>query len=436
MPRSASDLWQGAGRRVRTRGRLGVRRLRASWLPILQCAFAAGLALWVAGDLVGHERPFFAPIAAVISLGVSLNSRLRRAAELVVGVSLGVLVGDLLIAEIGSGVWQLILVVAIAIALATFFDGGNLIVAQAGASAVLVATLLPPSDMGGIDRCVDALIGGGAGILIAAAFPVNPVRIVRREARRVLDDLATVLTEVATALRDSDAELAARALRRARDTQPVIDALRTAVGSAGEVAAVSPMHRPRRRMLLRYRELSVRADYAHRNARVLARRALTAIEDGERLPPQLADAISDLVIPIGALIRELGQDGDRERVRPVLLESVHRATVLAGEAYRSAPGPDGTDHADATDTDATDSDATATATATATDGADAETPDVTGDDRGDPAGAVPTAPSVSVPVCVAQVRSIAVDLLQATGMTRGEAMRALREQLPPPDSGS
>ncbi|MEV1293904.1 FUSC family protein [Pseudonocardia sp. NPDC049635] len=371
--------------RVRARGRRGARRVRASWLPILQCAVAAGLALWVAGDLLGHVRPFFAPIAAVISLGVSLNSRLRRAAELVVGVSLGVLVGDLIIAEIGSGVWQLMLVVALAITLATFFDGGNLIVAQAGASAVLVTTLLPPGDSGGIDRCVDALVGGLAGILVAAVIPVNPIRFVRRSARRVLDDLVTVLTDVASALRRNDRESAARALRRARDTQTAIDELRTAVGAAGEVAAVSPLHRPRRRMLRRYRELTDRADYAHRNARVLARRTLAALEDHEHVPEELPEAITELAAAVGALIRELGQDGDRERARPAFLDAVGRSPVLADPSATTGPR-EGT-------------------------------------------------PAVSVPVLVAQVRSIALDLLQATGMSRAEALHALRDRIPDADLG-
>ena len=75
---------------------------------------------------------------------MSLANRLRRAVELVVGVSLGVLVGDLLVSVIGSGWWQIALVVTLAVAAAVFADGGTLLVNQAGASAVLVATLLPP----------------------------------------------------------------------------------------------------------------------------------------------------------------------------------------------------------------------------------------------------------------------------------------------------
>ena len=121
------------------------------------------------------------------------------------GVSLGVLVADLLISVIGSGWWQITLVVILAVAAAVFFDGGSLLVNQAGASAVLVATLLPPGQAGGLDRCVDALIGGGVGVVVAAVLPTDPVGPVRRTSRALLDELAAVLRGVADALRDRDA---------------------------------------------------------------------------------------------------------------------------------------------------------------------------------------------------------------------------------------
>src|SRR3712207_9270145 len=49
----------------------GVLRLRSGWLPILQTAVAACLAWFLAVLLLGLERPTFAPIAAVIVLGVA-----------------------------------------------------------------------------------------------------------------------------------------------------------------------------------------------------------------------------------------------------------------------------------------------------------------------------------------------------------------------------
>ena len=344
-----------------------VARLQASALPILQCAVAAGGAWFIAADVVGHQRPFFAPIAAVISLGVSLGARLRRAAELVLGVSLGVLVGDLLISVIGSGYWQIALVVALAMAAAVFADGAALLVAQAGASAVLVATLLPPGEMGGLDRCVDALIGGTAGLLVAGLLPTDPVAPVRREARMLLDELAGVLGDIAAAIRANDPDGASAALLRARASQPLVDELRSALRGGSEVTRVSPLVRRRRGTLTKFSELAERSDYAMRNARVLARRALTALQDGEPAVPGFADLVSELAGAVSVLTAQLGRDGDREDAREPVLDVVRHAGALDWE------------------------------------------------------------PGTSETVMLAQLRSIALDLLQATGWSRSEALAAMRD---------
>ncbi|TQM15951.1 FUSC family protein [Pseudonocardia kunmingensis] len=363
-----------AATRMRARLADGTRRLQLSALPIGQCAVAAGVSWFVASDLVGHARPFFAPIAAVICLGVSLGSRLRRAAELVVGVALGVLVGDILISLIGSGPWQITLVVALAMATAVFADGATLLVAQAGASAVLVATLLPPGDVGGLDRCVDALIGGTVGLLVAAVLPSDPVGPVRREARALLDELSNVLARTGDALRDRDPEAAAAALNRARASQPLIDELRGALRGGHEVTRVSPLLRRRRRVLGKFAELAERSDYAMRNARVLVRRAYTALGDDEPAAVELADVLAELSTAVKVLTDQLGRDGDRERAREPLLDVVRHARRLHATW---SPGP-------------------------------------------------------SEVVIMAQLRSIVLDLLQATGLTRGEALGAMRDA---PDGG-
>jgi uncharacterized membrane protein YgaE (UPF0421/DUF939 family) len=361
--------------RLRTRLAVGGRRLRLSALPIAQCAVAAGGAWFVAHDLVGHARPFFAPIAAVICLGVSLSSRLRRVAELVVGVALGVLVGDVLISQIGSGAWQITLVVALAMAVAVFADGATLLVAQAGSSAVLVATLLPPGDIGGVDRWFDALIGGAVGLLVAGVFPSDPVGPVRREARALLEELSAVLACTGDALRDRDAEAAAAALHRARESQPLIDELRGALRGGQEVTRVAPLLRRRRRVLHIFAELAERTDYAMRNARVLVRRTYTALCDDEPAAPELADVLNELANAVGVLTAQVGRDGDRELAREPVLDVVRHVRAL-GATF--TPGP-------------------------------------------------------SEVVIVAQLRSVALDLLQATGMSRTEALTAMRgEHSPPP----
>ena len=305
----------------------------------------------------------------MISLGVSLGSRLRRAGELVVGVSLGVLVGDLLISWIGTGVWQIALVVALAVAVAVFADGGTLIVAQAGASAVLVATLLPPGDTGGIDRCVDALIGGTVGVLVVALLPSHPLGPVQRQARQALDELAGVLFGIADALRSREEAAAGAALSRARRSQPLVDDLRAALRSGREVTTVAPLRRPHRAELTRFSELAERIDYAFRNTRVLARRALAALQDDEPAVEELPDAVALLATAVRSLADQVR--GEREAARAPILELIHAAPIL--------------------------------------------------DEAGDL--------GMSEQVMIAQLRSIAIDLLQATGLTRREAVAALRAEL-------
>jgi uncharacterized membrane protein YgaE (UPF0421/DUF939 family) len=145
-------------------------RWRSTAVPIVQAALAAGLSWLVAVHVVDHRAPFFAPVAAVVCLGMTLGQRLRRTIELIVGVGLGVGVGDLLISAIGTGPWQIAVVVALAMSVAVLLDGGAVITGQAAVSAILVATLCLPGATSGVNRLVDGLIGGATGLLVVGLF--------------------------------------------------------------------------------------------------------------------------------------------------------------------------------------------------------------------------------------------------------------------------
>jgi len=145
-------------------------RWRSTAVPIVQAALAAGLSWLVAVHVVDHRAPFFAPVAAVVCLGMTLGQRLRRTIELIVGVGLGVGVGDLLISAIGTGPWQIAVVVALAMSVAVLLDGGAVITGQAAVSAILVATLCRPGATSGVNRLVDGLIAGATGLLVVGLF--------------------------------------------------------------------------------------------------------------------------------------------------------------------------------------------------------------------------------------------------------------------------
>src|ERR687892_632396 len=105
-------------------GRLGV----GVW-PILQTAVAASLAWFLASTALGHDQPYFAAIAAVISTGVVVGQEGRRVFGLV---------------------------------------------SEAGVTALFTVMLDPSTSGWSPERFVDALLGAGVALGVRAVFPSDP----------------------------------------------------------------------------------------------------------------------------------------------------------------------------------------------------------------------------------------------------------------------
>ena len=124
LRRRSAELLSATGRRSRTEMRERLAELRSSWLTLLLAGVCAAVAWWVARELIDHPSGFFAPVAAILTLGLTVGQRGRRAFEIGFGVALGITVADLLVLAIGSGVWQLGVVVLLAMVAAVLAGGG------------------------------------------------------------------------------------------------------------------------------------------------------------------------------------------------------------------------------------------------------------------------------------------------------------------------
>ncbi|UGT64988.1 FUSC family protein [Nocardia asteroides] len=310
--------------------------MRTSALPILQCSVGAALAWFIAHTVIGHPQPFFAPTAAVVSIGISFGARVRRSVELVVGVAVGIGIGDVFISRVGTGVWQIALVVAVAMALAIFLDGGSIISIQAAGSAVLVATLLPPASGGDLSRMVDALVGGLVGVVVVAAIPLHPVRRARNHAADVLAVTRDALLQGAEGLLEQDQEKVRAALTAMRATQPQIDALRSTLEGGREISRISPLYWNSRTRLERVGATADPLDNAVRNVRVLLRRSLTLIRDDEILDQRLIDAIEQLGHAVevmrAMMLADPGEQPDQAEAARVLrsIAKAARPELVAG----------------------------------------------------------------------------------------------------------
>ncbi|GAA2222723.1 FUSC family protein [Micromonospora olivasterospora] len=310
-------------------------RVRMSVGLAVQAGLAAALAYLVSHYILNNAQPVFAPISAVGTLAASIGQRLRRTVELIVGVAVGVFLGDGLVYFLGTGSWQLGLVVTASILLTIFFGGSVAVVIQAAATAVLIVTLSPSTQNLEIPRFVDAAVGGGIALVVTAILlPLNPLRVINRAARPALDLLADQLDNAAQALREQDRGRAQRALERLRENKEELATFTEAIEGAKETTILSPARWHRRSELTHYAEAADPIDRAMRNSGTLIRRSVTLIEDEEPVPDSMPDAVNHLAESVRLLRHEFSVGAEPQRAR----ERSLRAVSEAGRAYGQGVG--------------------------------------------------------------------------------------------------
>jgi uncharacterized membrane protein YgaE (UPF0421/DUF939 family) len=291
-------------------------RLRVAWWPVVQAAVAAGLAWWLTHNVLGHPQPFFAPIAAAISLSAVVGRRWRNAAQMMFGVTLGIAVAEGVVSIIGVGVFPLTLCVLLAMGAAVMFNPMPMFVNQAAASAILVVALRSSGIAG--ERLIDAWIGGGCALLISLLlFPPHPLPLLARAIRDALEGVADALRGAAEALARGKAHDADSTLAITQSVHGRLNALSQARAAAGDVVRLAPLRR-------RYRPDIDRADVRAAHVGLLANTALTLIrlsaavlDSGEEPPPELAPSLDELAGATATLARG-ATPSERERVRRVV----------------------------------------------------------------------------------------------------------------------
>ena len=354
--------------RMWVRGRVSfserVDRLRSKAWQIGQCAVAAGVAWFLAHDVVAHPKPFFAPIVAVVCLGTSYGQRLRRVVEVTIGVAIGVFLADLLLLLIGTGAWQISVLVALAMSITLMLNAGTLFVTQAAVQGIVVVAFAATPGYS-FTRWLDAVIGGAVALVAAAVVPRAPLRRPREQASVVVRRIAQLLRAGGESAEDGDVERGLQVLADARTTDRLIRELQDAADEGLSVIASSPFRRRHSGHVRHMSDLVEPLDRAMRNTRVLVRRIAVSNYHHEPIPRAYALLCEDLAAVTDEMADELASGQMASGVRRALLQI------------------------------------------------------------GDGTAEVERVADLSADVVLAQIRSIIVDLLQITGMDVLEATDAL-----------
>lgn len=368
---------------LRYRLRAGLARLRNEGWSLLQTAIAASAAWYLATLVLGNEQPFFASMAAILSLGVTFGQRGPRMVQLILGVALGLTVANVLVLAIGVGTVQIGIVVTLAAALAIFLGGKPLLVSQTAISAMLVVVLditkmtagFSPDLSPDPDRFFEALIGSSVALVVNALLPVDPESRVERAVHPVFGELVATLEEIAAALSSRELDRAERTLLRARKIEERMAHFKEALAAGYETARFAPPRRTKLRHLELYAAAASHIDMAVADVVGVARAAVRAVRRNSPALGALSETILDLARAVEALATYLEKSGPTEEVRRFVLKAVGEATALLEE------------HQD-----------------------------------------------LGTSALVGQIRAMAVDLLRSTGMDRAEVLEALEEAVSNPNS--
>ncbi|WP_055695031.1 FUSC family protein [Streptomyces prasinopilosus] len=301
------------------------------WL-LLQATASAAVAWLVARYVFDHPTPYFAPIAAMIALTADLGERGLHAVRLLLGVLLGLLVGQLVLATLGTGPGAMAFAVFVSLSVARAVRGPQIVVVQAAVSAILVVAA--GDEANGFQRLVDVLTGAGIALVFSQLlFPPEPLALLRRAETEALTAIAGGLTTLADAIDRNDDGLAARSVGELREILDHLVELRRVGRTDPRVTRRALAGRAK--VVVREKEHAEHLDLLGASCLMLARLVASA-PSGTRA--RLQEPVRELRNIVGSLAGGLDDRDVRQRAADRALELATRITTDTETAGSTGPG--------------------------------------------------------------------------------------------------
>jgi uncharacterized membrane protein YgaE (UPF0421/DUF939 family) len=299
-----------------------VRRVIESAPAILQIVLAATASFAFAHLVLGHANPIFSVTVAITALGFTRDARPRRILSTATGMIIGIALSEILLLIIGPGLWQMSLVLLIALTAARLISGSAAFALTVGIQAMLVY-IMPAPEGGAFIRSLDGAIGGATALLFTAIIPRDPRGLAAKDANKLFEIFLDSLDALKLAVRNVDVAIVDEALTRVRRSQPLVDNWRMSLDSAIAISRVSPFLRKYRDELSGQVRLMRGMDLATRNLRVVVRRVDFLVRDGVARP-YLADLFEQISDATELLLRGLESAEHLHDAQEAFVEIIHQ----------------------------------------------------------------------------------------------------------------
>lgn len=223
--------------------------------------------------LLDSPRPYFAPLAAILSLQVTVKESVSRGLQRVVGVVAGILVALLAVHVMGTSAFSIGILVFVSMIIATRLNLGAQGIPQVAISALLVMTIGASVPGYALARILDTLLGAAVAIAVnALVIPPDFTGI----AETALDGLAVAIGQVLLGIREDlvdglETGEANRHLERARAVDRALHRAQSAIHQAEASLQWNYLLRHRKDRLMRLRQAIVVLEHSVSQVRGIAR---------------------------------------------------------------------------------------------------------------------------------------------------------------------
>lgn len=249
---------------------------RVHWgttLQVIKTGLASGLAWGLARILLDSPRPYFAPLAAILSLQVTVKESVSRGLQRVVGVVAGILVALLAVHVMGTSAFSIGILVFVSMIIATRLKLGTQGIPQVAISALLVMTIGASVPGYALARILDTLLGAAVAIAVnALVIPPDFTGI----AETALDGLTVAIGQVLLGIREDlvdglESGEANRHLEQARAVDRALHRAQSAIHQAEASLQWNYLLRHRKDRLMRLRQAIVVLEHSVSQVRGIAR---------------------------------------------------------------------------------------------------------------------------------------------------------------------
>ena len=147
-------------------------------LQIVKTAFAAAASWLVATSLLHSEYPYFAAVAAIITVQVTVADSVDKATQRIIGIIGGVLLSMLLGHWFQIGAISIFFIILIGMGIAKALRMNQQIISQVAISSLLVLAFGQTKEGYGYERIIETILGSAIAVLINALIvPRMPYRM-------------------------------------------------------------------------------------------------------------------------------------------------------------------------------------------------------------------------------------------------------------------